>query len=220
MSNDKVIKELQEAGAHFGYSKSKRHPSAEKYILGRKDLRDIFDLAQTASALEEAKKMIKDTLDKKMTVLFVGTKNEARKAIEEVAQGVGQPFVNLRYIGGTITNFSEIKKRIARLKDLTAKFESGNLDAYTKKERLMLKREMEKLQEKFGGVVNLERLPSLVVVVDHGHESIVTKEAKDKGIPVISIASSDNNFNEVDLAIPANDSSVKSIRYILNYIVN
>ena len=218
MSDEKVIKELQEVGAHFGYTKSRRHPSMSEFVIGRKDLRDIFDLSKTNSALEEARKLLKEYLDKGATVLFVGTKNEARKSVKEVAESLGQPYVNLRFIGGTITNFTEIKKRLARLKELRSKFEAGNLEAYTKKERVILQRELNKLEEKFGGISQMDRVPSLVVLVDPQHESIALKEANDKNIPTIGICNSDINANGVTVCIPANDASYKSIAYILKSI--
>ena len=218
MSDEKVIKELQEAGAHFGYSKSRRHPSVQEYILGRKDVRDIFDLNKTAQAMEQAREKIKENKDKGATILFVGTKNEARQAVKDVAQTLNQPYVTTRFIGGTITNFSEIKKRLARLRDLNAKFESGNLEAYTKKERVVLQRELNKLKEKFEGIVDMERIPSLVVVVDPKHDSIAVKEAKDKGVEVVAICNTDIDFNLANLCIPANDSSAKTIKYILEAI--
>ncbi len=218
MSDSNIVKELQERGAQFAYSKSKRHPSADPYIVGRKDVKDIFDLEQTAEKMEEAKKTLQDALSLKKTVLFVGTKNEAKAAVKEVAEKLSIPYVNTRFIGGTITNFPEIKKRLARLKDLEAKFAAGNLEGYTKKEKLQLEREMKKLQEKFGGIKDMNALPELLVIVDPKHEDIALKEAKDKGIKVIAIANNDCNYNELDLVIPANDSSKDTVEYILNYI--
>ncbi len=220
MSDTNLVDKLKEVGAHIAYSKSKRHPSAEKYLVARKGDRDLFDLEKTAQALEKAKEVLREYLDKKSTVLFVGTKNEARQAVKEAAEKVSSPYVNVRFIGGTITNFPEIKKRLARLKDLKAKFAAGALQGYTKKEKLMLERELKKLEEKFGGIENMERVPSLVVIVDPAHENIAFKEAKDRNIPVIAIASSDNDFSKIDYPIPANDSSVKSIEFILNYLVS
>jgi len=220
MTDTKVIKELQEAGAHFAYSKSRRHPSAEPYILGVKSTKEVFDLEKVASKMEEAKKMLKTALDSKQTVLFVGTKNEARTAVKAVAEKLSAPFVALRFIGGTITNFPEIKKRLARLNDLEAKFAAGTLEGYTKKEKLEMQRELDKLKEKFGGIAKMPGVPSLVVVVDPEHESIAVKEAKVKNVPVIAIANNDCNLNSVDLAIPANDSSAKAIETILNYITD
>ncbi len=218
MSNSNIIKELQEKGAHFAYSKSKRHPSAASYILGRKDSKEIFDLEKTLEKMDEAKKLIKETLEAKKDVLFVGTKNEAKAAVKKVAESLSMPYVNIRFVGGTITNFPEIKKRLSRLLDLEAKFAAGNLEGYTKKEKLQLERELNKLNEKFGGIKKMSSLPALLVVVDPKHEEIAVKEAKDKGIKVVAIANNDCNYDELDLAIPANDSSKDAIEYILDYI--
>ena len=219
MSNSKIVKELQESGAHFAYSKSKMHPSAEPYILGRKDSREIFDLEKTVEKMDEAKKLLSEILSSKKSIMIVGTKNEARAAVKDKAESLGQAFVNLRFIGGTISNFAEIKKRLTRLNDLEAKFAAGNLEGYTKKEKLQLQREMDKLQEKFGGIKKMTGLPSALVVVDPKHESIAVKEARDKGITVVAIANNDCNYNEVDYVIPANDSSKDAIAYILDYIL-
>ncbi len=218
MSNSNIIKELQERGAHFAYSKSKRHPSAASYILGRKDSKEIFDLEKTLEKMDEAKKLIKETLEAKKDVLFVGTKNEAKASVKKVAESLSMPYVNIRFVGGTITNFPEIKKRLSRLLDLEAKFAAGNLEGYTKKEKLQLERELNKLNEKFGGIKKMTSLPALLVVVDPKHEEIAVKEAKDKGIKVVAIANNDCNYDELDLAIPANDSSKDAIEYILDYI--
>ncbi len=220
MSNSNIVKELQEKGVHFAYSKSKRHPSSAKFIAGRKDSKEIFDLEMTAKKMEEVKKLIKETLNAKKTILFVGTKNEARVAVKAVAEKLKMPYVNIRFIGGSITNFPEIKKRLRRLKDLEAKFAAGALEGYTKKEKLQLEREMKKLQEKFGGIKDMESLPSLVVLVDPKHEEIALKEAKDKSITTIAIANNDCDHDAVDLSIPANDSSKDAIEYILDYITS
>ncbi len=219
-ADEKIINELQELGAHFAYSKSKRHPSTEKYILGRKDVREIFDLEKTVEAMNKAKEVLKKALDTKQTVLFVGTKNEARAAVKEVAEKVNQPYMVNRFIGGTITNFPEIKKRINYLNDLEAKINAGNLAGYTKKEKLQLERELKKLQEKFGGIRNMQTIPSLLVVVDPEHEHIAVKEARDKNIPIIAIANNDCNYNLIDYVIPANDANAGVIKYILDYITN
>ena len=218
MTDTKVIKELQDAGAHFAYSKSKMHPSAKPFILGRKGTKEVFDLEKTLQKMDEAKKIIKSALESKQTILFVGTKNEARKAIKAIAEKLSMPFVALRFIGGSITNFPEIKKRLARLNDLEAKFAAGTLEGYTKKEKLEMQRELDKLKEKFGGISKMQNIPNLVVVVDPKHESIAVEEAKSKNIPVIAIMNNDCDMNGVDLPIPANDSSAKAIELILDYI--
>lgn len=213
-----VIQKLQELGAQFGYSKSKAHPSSEEYIAGNKDKRQIFDLEKTAEQMDKVKKEIEEAVKSKKIVLFVGTKNEARSAVKRVAESLKMPYVALRFIGGTITNFTEIKKRLRYFKDLEAKISAGKLEGYTKKERLQMQKELEKLEEKFGGIKDLERLPDMLVIVDPKHENIALKEAKDKNIKVIGIASNDNDFTKIDLPIPANDANAKVISFILDYI--
>ncbi len=213
-----IINDLKEAGAQFAYSKSKRHPSTSKYIAGRKDTREIFNLEETAQRMQEAKEFVRKNLDSSALILFVGTKNEARAKVKEVAERLSQPYVSNRFIGGTLTNFTEIRKRINHMKDLRAKFAAGELKGYTKKEKLLLERELKKLEEKFGGLEKLERLPQLLVIVDPCHEDIALKEAKDMGIKVLAIANNDCDYSKLDLVIPANDANSKTISYILDFI--
>ncbi len=217
MSNS-IVKELQEKGAQYAYSKARRHPSAEPFVLGRKDTKEIFDLTKTVEQMDKAKDLLKETRELKKTVMFVGTKNEARGAVKKVAESLEAPYVTVRFIGGTLTNFPEIKKRLARLLDLESKFAAGALEGYTKKEKLQLEREMNKLQEKFGGIKHMSNLPAVLVVVDPEHEKIATEEARAKGIKVIAIANNDCDLSKVDLAIPANDASRETIESILDYI--
>jgi small subunit ribosomal protein S2 len=214
------IEALFKAGAHFGFVKSRRHPSARPFIFGAKNNIEIFDLEKTSVELESVLKMIEEKGKEEASILFVGGKNEAREAVKSAAGELCMSYVAGRWIGGTLTNFPEIKKRLARLEELTTQKEKGELGKYTKKERLLIDRDIEKLNLYFGGLSNMKNLPKVLVVVDPKREHIAVAEAKRMNIPVIAIAGSDCNLFEVDLAIPANDSSKHSISYILKEITS
>lgn len=214
------IEELFKVGAHFGFVKSRRHPSAKPFIFGAKNKVEIFDLEKTSEELEKALAFVSEKGKESAPILFVGGKSEAREAIRKAGEDLSMPFVAGRWIGGTLTNFNEIKKRIAKLEELTTQKEKGELGKYTKKERLLIDREIEKLTLYFSGLSNLKGLPKLMVVVDPKKESIAVAEAKRMNVPVVAIAGSDCNLYEVDYAIPANDSSRQSISYIIGEVVS
>ncbi len=216
-----LIERLFKAGAHFGFTKSRRHPTALPFIFGTKQGTDIIDLEKTSVLLETAKSVIEEAGKTGKVVLFVGTKDEVVSVVKEHALVVGMPYVVNRWIGGSLTNFSEIKKRIARLHDLTAQGESGELERkYTKKERVMIGRELEKLNFNFGGIKTIERSPSLLVVVDPRHDSIAVEEANTLGIPVIGITSSDTNLRTITHPIMVNDALQSSVSLILNELTS
>jgi len=217
---DKDLQPLFEAGAHFGYTRSRRHPSAAAHIFGTKDRNDIFDLEMTAGALEKALAFVAGLASEGKQILLVGGKPEAAAAIEAAAEKTELPFVAGRWIGGTITNFSEIRTRIARLLELHKERDTGAREKYTKKERLLKDREIEELEHRFGGLTHLEKLPAAIFVVDTRHEDKAVREANQLKIPVIALASSDCDFNRIQYPIPANDSATKSISYFVDAFVN
>jgi small subunit ribosomal protein S2 len=217
--NNSLIDELFAAGAHFGFVKARRHPSAKPFIFGQKENLEIFDLEKTAVELEKTLKFIEDKGKEKAVILFVGGKSEAREAVKNAGVELSMPYVAGRWIGGTLTNWNEIKKRIAKLEDLTTQKEKGELGKYTKKERLLIDREIDKLTLYFSGIAAMKALPKVLVVVDPKKEHIVVSEAKHINIPVVAIAGSDVNLYEIDHAIPANDSSRASIALIMKKIV-
>lgn len=217
MSN--TIQHLQDAGVHFGYPRTRRHPSAAPFLFGTKDRTDLFDLSQTVTRLDAAKEFVKGLAMSGRQVLFVGGKNEAVKPIQEAAMRIGAPFVAGRWIGGTLTNFKNIKKRIERLEQLKADKESGELEKkYTKREQLLLSREIENLEFRFGGIVNMHDLPAALFIVDSRHEDTAVKEANQLRIPVIALSSSDCDFSRVQFPIPGNDTVQKSIRLSVDAI--
>lgn len=213
------ITEMFSRGAHFGYSRSRRHPSVRPFIFGTKNGVEILDLEKTHIALNTAKEFVKTFAKGGKQILFVGTKNEAKKAIVEAASALDMPFVADRWVGGMLTNFSEIKKRIALLESLLLKREKGELAMYTKKERLLIDKDIERLERNFSGIVPMRELPSALFIVDPKKESIALKEAQYLGIPIVALANSDCNLREVDFAIPGNDAAVSSIAFFVAQIV-
>lgn len=202
-----TIDRLFQVGAHFGFTKRRRHPTVVPYLYGTKDGNDIFDLTQTAEQLEQAASLIEEYAKLGKTIMYVGTKTEIKDVVESSANTVGAPYVVNRWIGGTLTNFSEIKKRLKRLNDLEAEQAAGTLDRkYTKRERVMIGREMTRLRFNFGGMQKMERLPDLMVVVDPRHETIAVEEATLLGIPTVGIMSSDGNVQSVTHPVIMNDA--------------
>jgi small subunit ribosomal protein S2 len=214
-----VIEHMFAAGAHFGYSKSRRHPSVKPLIFGAKNKVEIFDLEQTKNYLDKAKEFVKSIAAANGVLLFVGGKNEAKNAVERAAQSIAAPYVAGRWIGGTFTNFPQIRKRVERMEMLTSQKEKGELAKYTKKERLLIDREVDNLQRFFGGIVSLKDMPKALFVIDSKREEIAVTEAHKVGIPVIALCGSDCNLKDVEYPVPGNDASVTSINFFLNEIV-
>lgn len=214
------IKNLFEAGSHFGYSRARRHPTAAPFIFGTKDRTDIFDLEETERRVKAASDFLASLALSGKQVLFVGGKHEAVATVQSLGEKIGVPFVAGRWIGGTLTNFKNIRKRIDRLQKLVSERESGELEKYTKKERLLIDREIEELQARFGGLANMVELPGAIFVIDSRHEDTAVKEANQLGIPVIGLASTDCDFSLVQYPIPANDTSVRSIRLIAEAVAD
>ena len=209
------LKPLMEAGVHFGYSRTRRHPTVTPYLYGNKGGVDIIDLEKTAPQIEAAAAFLAELGAAGKTILFVGVKPEARSAVTEVAQSLKMPFVTERWIGGILTNFPEIKKRIQKLADLKEERISGGFDKYTKKEQLLLQREMDRLSKYFSGLAGLTKMPDAVVIVDTKKEHIAIAEARKVGVPVVSIGNTDCSIRGISYPIIANDSSASSIKALL-----
>ena len=220
MSQSKTVEEMFAVGAHYGYSKSRRHPTVLPYIFGNKGGVEIFDLEKTSVLLEDAKEFVKKIASEGKQVLFVAGKRQALSAVKDGAEKIDQPYAIGRWIGGTLTNFDEISKRIKRLEDLTSQKEKGLLAKYTKKERLLIDREIEKLEEKYGGIVSMKKKPAALFIIDASQEDIALQEALNSKIPVISLCSSDCDITDIKYPIVANDSSVDSIKYFIKEIVS
>lgn len=210
-----LIDELFQVGAHFGFVRSRRHPSVLPYIFGEKDKVEIFDLEKTSEELLRVLKFVEEKGREGAQPIIVGGKSEARQAVRKMGQDLGVPFVAGRWIGGTLTNWNEIKKRLQRLEDLSTQKEKGELAKYTKRERLLIDDEIEKLNTYFGGLVGMKSLPKFLIVVDPVHEEIAVAEAKRINIPVVGIAGSDNDLSKITYPIPANDASRTSVAYLL-----
>ena len=214
------IKTLFDAGAHFGYSRARRHPTATAFLFGTKDRTDIFDLEETAKRLETARAFVSAVAASGKQVLFVGGKQEAIALVKGAAEEAGMPYTAGRWIGGSLTNFKSIRKRIDRLQKLMGERESGELEKYTKKERLMIDREIEELLSRFGGLVSMNEMPGALFVVDSRHEETAVKEANQLKIPVVGLSSSDCDFAMVQYPIPANDTSIRSIKLVVQEIAD
>jgi small subunit ribosomal protein S2 len=211
------IERLFSVGAHFAQVKSRRHPSMRSFVLGAKGGMEIFDLAKTDEQLSAAKTAMAALARDGKTVLIVGGKREASDAVREMGKRLAQPFVAGRWLGGTISNFPEIKKRIDRLADLTEKRESGQLGSiYTKLERIRIDREIDRLEERLEGLKGLSRRPDALVIVDTRHEAHATKEARQAGIPIIAVMSSDCDLKDATYPVVTNDASRSAISLILN----
>lgn len=217
-TDNSVVDALFSVGAHFGFIKSRRHPSTKPFIFGVKNKIEIFDLEKTSQSLNKALEFVQDLGSRNAKILFVSGKNEAKASVTLVAESINMPYVAGRFIGGTLTNFPEIRKRVEKLESLVSQKEKGELVKYTKKERLLIDREIDKLREFFFGLSVMKNLPAALFVVDSKKESIAVKEAKTMGIPVISLSGTDNNLNEVDFPIPGNDASRTSIEFFLQKI--
>ncbi|HUO56140.1 MAG TPA: 30S ribosomal protein S2 [Candidatus Paceibacterota bacterium] len=218
MSPETNIETLFEAGAHFGYARARRHPTATPYLFGTKDRTDIFNLDETGARIEAAIAFVQQLSGSGKQMLFVGGKHEVMSTVKMNAERIGQPYVAGRWIGGTLTNFKNIRKRIDLLEKSMGERERGELEKYTKKERLLIDRQIDELLGRFGGLVKMNELPGALFVVDTRHEDTAVREANQLGIPVIGLSSSDGDFSLIQYPIPANDTSVKSVSLITSLI--
>lgn len=212
------LQPLMDAGVHLGYSRTRRHPTVTPYLYGSKGGVDIIDLEKTAPMMESAVNFLSELGAAGKIVLFVGVKPEARNIVMEIAQSLKMPYVTERWIGGILTNFPEIKKRITRLETLREDRTSGAMAKYTKKEQLILAREMERLNKYFNGLTGLSKMPDAIVVVDSKKEHIATLEARKMGVPIIALGNTDCSIRAISYPIIGNDSSASSIRSILGIL--
>lgn len=218
LPTDQLIEQLYERGGHLGYSRSRRHPSTVPYLYGMKNRIDLIDLESTADAITAARLFLATLRATGKKIILIGAKPEVRETIAAIANENDLPFVNKRWIGGTLTNFSEIKKRLAKLADLTGRRDTNNLVYRTKRERLTIERTIEDLNEKFGGLVGLEGMPAAAIVIDPKAEHIAVSECIQKRIPIIAIANTDCDVDIIKYPIPTNDANVAVIHFILNQL--
>ncbi len=214
------MKTLLEAGVHFGHRKQRWNPKMKPYIFTERNGIHILDLQQTITALEKACEAVKDTASKGGIILFVGTKRQAQEIIETEAKRCGMPYVNIRWLGGTLTNFTTIRKRIEYLEALERQKEMGEFDHLPKKEALKKEKELERLRRKIGGLRGLARLPDMLYVVDVVKEALAVKEANRLGIPVVGVVDTNADPDLVTYCIPANDDAIRSIKVITSEIAS
>lgn len=206
------LRELLEAGVHFGHQTRRWNPRMRPYIYGQKNGVHIVDIQQTARALVDASRFVTTTVSRGQAVLFVATKRAARDIVAEEAARAGQFFVNDRWLGGTLTNFQTVKKSIERLNLLQRSRDEGRFEQLTKKEALQLSREIEKMEKSLGGIKDMRGLPGALFVVDPKKERIAVKEAGKLGIPVVALCDTNCDPDGIDYVIPGNDDAIKSIR--------
>ena len=208
---DFSMRQLLEAGVHFGHQTHRWNPRVEKYLFGSRNNIHIIDLSQTVPLLHQALKVVSDTVASGGRVLFVGTKRQAAESIATSAKSCAQYYVNARWLGGTLTNWSTISNSIKRLRELEAMLDSPEAASFTKKERLTRTRELEKLERSLGGIKDMGGIPNLIFVIDTNKESIAIKEAKRLGIPVIAVLDSNCSPEGIDYPIPGNDDAGRAI---------
>lgn len=214
------MKELLEAGVHFGHQTKRWNPKMAPYIFQSRNGIHIIDLQKTSKLIDEAYDFVREVAENEGDILFVGTKKQAEGAIKEVAEQTGSYYVNSRWLGGMLTNFSTIKKSIFKLKKYEAMKEDGVFELLPKKEVIQIEREMEKLQKNLGGIKEMKGVPSAIIVVDPGKEDIAVDEAKKLGIPVVALIDTNCDPQNIDYIIPGNDDAIRSITLILKTLGN
>ena len=215
-----AMKQLLEAGVHFGHQTRRWDPKMAEYIFQARNGIHIIDLQKTSKKLDEAYAFLKEQAEEGKTVLFVGTKKQAQECMKEAAIRCGMFYVDQRWLGGMLTNFETIRARVQRLKDLETMQEDGTFDVLPKKEVILLKKEMEKLERNLGGIKDMEQLPGVIFLVDPKKERIAILEAKKLNIPVIGLVDTNCNPEEVDYAIPGNDDAIRAVKLIADVMAN
>lgn len=216
--NSPTYKELLDAGVHFGHLKRKWNPKMRPYIFMERKGIHIIDLNRSIECLEEAAAAAKQMAKSGKKIMYVATKKQAREIVAKAALSVGMPYVTERWLGGMMTNFSTIRRSIKKMNNIDKMLADGSLTSVTKKERLTLTRERNKLEKVLGGIANLNRLPSAVFIVDIHHEHLALAESKKLGLRTFALVDTNSDPNTVDFAIPANDDASKSIAVMTNYI--
>ena len=214
------MKQLLEAGVHFGHQTRKWNPKMKKYIFAARNDIHIIDLQVTANLIEEAYSFVCESVKEGKSVLFVGTKKQAQEAIKEEAERCGMYYVNSRWLGGCLTNFKTMRSRVEYMEKLEAMEANGDFEALPKKEVILLKKEMEKLQTNLGGIRAMKSMPGVMFVVDPHNEDIAIKEAKKLGVKVVAITDTNCDPDDVDYVIPGNDDAIRAIKLIASVIAN
>jgi small subunit ribosomal protein S2 len=207
-----TMRQMLEAGVHFGHQTRFWNPKMAPFIFGARNKIHIINLEKSLPMYQDALRFVRQLASKKGTILFVGTKRQAREIVMEEAQRAGMPYVDFRWLGGMLTNYKTVKGSIKRLKELEAMAEDGSLEKLSKKEALMYSREMEKLQRSMGGIKEMGGVPDAIFVIDVGYHKIAVTEAKKLGVPIIGVVDTNNSLDGVDYVIPGNDDSTRAIR--------
>jgi small subunit ribosomal protein S2 len=217
-NNTSLQQQLLEAGVHFGHLKKKWNPKMLPYIFAEKKGIHIIDLNKTVECLQETAAALKQIARSGKKILFVGTKKQAKDIVNECAKKVGMPYVTERWLGGMLTNFNTVRKSVKKMQSIEKMLGDGSFDSITKKERLTLSRDRDKMDKVLGGIAQLGRVPAALFIIDIGHEHIALAEAKRLGISTFGVVDTNCDPNKVDFAVPANDDATKSIAIIVNYI--
>lgn len=213
-----VVKDILEAGVHFGHKTSRWNPKMRPYIYGRRNKIHIIDLKETVRGLVRAQKYLQKVAAQGSLILFVGTKRQAQEAVQQAAEACGMPYCTERWLGGTLTNFRTIRARLKRLEELEGLEQTGQITSYSKKQQSRLLRDLKKIRANLGGIREMTRLPEAIVMVDPSKEKNAVAEARGLGIKIVALIDTDSNPDMVDLAIPGNDDSIRSIRVITGYL--
>ncbi|CAN5270509.1 30S ribosomal protein S2 [soil metagenome] len=213
------LRELLEAGAHFGHQARKWHPKMAKWIYTEKDGVHIFDLEKTAKQLQIAYNFAFDLGKKNKTLVIVGTKKQAREVIKEATQDQHVMTITSRWLGGLLTNWDQVHKSLARMLDIEKGLKEGKYDSYTKLERVLLDKERGRLERFFGGISELKGRPDAVFIIDPGREKVAVLEASKVGVPIMALIDSNSNPDMIDIPVPANDDAVRSVSYIVKAVV-
>ena len=214
------MKQLLEAGVHFGHQTRRWNPKMSRYIFTERNGIYIIDLQKTVKKVEEAYNFVRELAAEGKTVLFVGTKKQAQDSVKEEAERVGHFFVNQRWLGGTLTNFSTIQKRIDRLTQLETMEQDGTFDVLPKKEVIVLKKEMERLEKFLGGIKGMKSLPGALFIIDPRKERIAVAEARKLGIPIVAIVDTNCDPDEIDYVIPGNDDAIRAVKLLTGKIAD
>src|SRR6201986_1578835 len=217
-NNTSLQQQLLEAGVHFGHLRKKWNPKMLPYIFAEKKGIHIIDLNKTTESLQEAAAALKQIAKSGKKIMFVATKKQAKESVTECAKKVNMPFVTERWLGGMLTNFNTVRKSVKKMQSIDKMLNDGTFDSITKKERLTLARDKEKMEKVLGGIANLGRIPAALFIVDIGHEHIALAEAKRLNITTFGVVDTNCDPNKVEFAIPANDDATKSIAIITNYV--
>ena len=215
-----AMKQLLEAGVHFGHQTRRWDPRMAEYIFQARNGIHIIDLQKTSKKLDEAYDFVRDQAEEGKTILFVGTKKQAQDCMKEAALKCGMYYVDKRWLGGMLTNFDTIQTRIKRLKDLETMAEDGTFDVLPKKEVILLKKEMDKLEKNLGGIKDMKELPGVIFLVDPKKERIAVLEAKKLGIPLVGLVDTNCNPDDVDYVIPGNDDAIRAVKLIADVMAN